>query len=63
MTMPQSLKEAIVQEILSIDTLKTQNSDSLDFHDVAVWSIDKALEAAFQAGRNYPNCEKSSDSL
>ena len=52
MTMPQSLKEAIAQEILGIDTLNTQNSDSLDFHDVAVWSIDKALEAAFQAGLN-----------
>lgn len=52
MTMPQPLKEAVTQEFLGINTLKTQNSDVLDFHNVAVWSIDKALEAAFHAGMN-----------
>ena len=35
-----------------IDTLETRNSDGLDFHDVAVWSIKAALEAAYEAGRN-----------
>ena len=29
-----------------IETLETQNSDRLDFHDVAVWSIRAALERA-----------------
>ena len=33
------------------ETLETRNSDGLDFHDVAVWSIRAALEAAFAAGQ------------
>jgi hypothetical protein len=35
----------------SIETLETHNSDGLDFHDVAVWAIRSALEAAYEAGR------------
>ena len=35
----------------SIETLETRNSDGLDFHDVAVWAIRSALEAAYEAGR------------
>ncbi len=46
--------KAILAEIankhLSIDTLDSRNSDQLDFHDLAVWSIEQALDAAFQAG-------------
>ena len=34
-----------------IETLETQNSDRLDFHDVAVWAMRAALEAAYEAGR------------
>ena len=34
-----------------LETLDARNSDSLDFHDVAVWSIRAALEEAFAAGR------------
>ena len=34
-----------------LETLETRNSDSLDFHDVSVWSIRAALEAAFAAGQ------------
>ena len=34
----------------NIDTLETRNSDGLDFHDVAVWAIRAALEAAYTAG-------------
>jgi hypothetical protein len=41
----------IAQRILHIDTLQTRKSDSLDFHDCAVWNIKEALEAAFEAGR------------
>ncbi len=41
----------IAQRILRIDTLETRKSDSLDFHDCAVWNIKEALEAAFEAGR------------
>ena len=51
----QAYKDAtvneIAQRILNIDTLQTRKSDSLDFHDCAVWSIKEALEAAFEAGR------------
>jgi hypothetical protein len=46
--------KAILAEIakkhLAIDTLDSQRSDRLDFHDLAVWSIEQALVAAFQAG-------------
>jgi hypothetical protein len=41
----------IAQRHLNIETLETRKSDGLDFHDVAVWSIKDALEAAFEAGR------------
>ena len=40
----------IAQNKLGIETLETRRSDSLDFHDVAVWCIRDALEAAFKAG-------------
>ena len=40
----------IAQENLFIETLETRNSDSLDFHDVSVWGVHSALEAAFKAG-------------
>jgi hypothetical protein len=35
---------------LFIQTLETQNSDRHDFHDVSVWAIKSALEAAYAAG-------------
>lgn len=44
------LLAAIAQATLHIDTLETRKSDSLDFHDVAVWSVKAALEAAYRAG-------------
>ena len=47
--------EQVIQKIaadhLSIETLETRNSDSLDFHEVSVWNIKNALQAAFDAGR------------
>lgn len=36
---------------LDIDTLETQNSDSLDFHTLSVWQIKAALEAAYLEGK------------
>jgi len=33
------------------ETLETRNSDSLDFHETAVWSIKEALQQAFELGR------------
>jgi hypothetical protein len=51
----QAYKDAMINEIaqriLGIDTLQTRKSDSLDFHDCAVWTLKEALEAAFEAGR------------
>jgi len=42
----------IASEALGLETLDTRNSDGLDFHDLPVWQIRKALEAAYEAGRN-----------
>ena len=42
--------ERIARDELSLDTLDTRNSDSLDFSDQAVWQIKKALQQAFEAG-------------
>ena len=36
---------------LLIETLETRNSDRLDFHDVSVWAVKAALQAAFEAGQ------------
>ena len=47
----QQLKQ-IALDHLFIATLETRSSDSLDFHDVSVWAIKTALQAAFEAGRN-----------
>ena len=52
--MNSSIKK-IAGEILDLDTLETRKSDSLDFHDMAVWQIRKALEAAYTAGRESVN--------
>ena len=41
----------IAATILNLETLKTRNSDRLDFNELAVWQIKKALEAAFAAGQ------------
>lgn len=46
------LLTAIAQDQLNIETLEERKSDSHDFHDVAVWSIKAALEAAFEAGKS-----------
>lgn len=40
----------IAHKHLGVDTLETRNSDRLDFHEVSVWGIKEALQAAFMAG-------------
>ncbi len=40
----------IAGKVLGLETLETRSRDSLDFHDLSVWQIKKALEAAFLAG-------------
>ena len=44
----------IAREQLGISTLTTRNSDSLDFHSVAVWQVRRALEAAYHLARSTP---------
>jgi hypothetical protein len=52
---PEAARDALLLEIaerhLFLETLETRMSDSLDFHDHAVWAVRSALEAAFEAGR------------
>jgi hypothetical protein len=42
----------IAQTHLGLETLEEERrSDSLDFHEVSVWSVRDALQAAFEAGQ------------
>ena len=47
---PSEQLEQIAKEHLFIETLETQNSDRLDFHDVSVWGVKAALQALRDAG-------------
>lgn len=47
---PLATLEQIAAKHLHIDTLRQRNADSLDFHDLAVWSIHDALQAAYAVG-------------
>lgn len=38
---------------INLDTLESRNSDSLDFHDMAVWEIKSMLVEAFNRGAEY----------
>lgn len=49
------LFQRIALDHLFVDTLETRNSDRLDFHEVSVWGIKTALQAAFDAGRQAAN--------
>lgn len=42
----------IAREHLGIETLESRGRDSLDFHDVSVWGVKAALQAAYGAGVN-----------
>lgn len=50
----QSHREAalasIARSILGIDTMETRKRDGLDFHEIAVWNLKAALEAAYESG-------------
>ena len=50
LTREQEIEE-IARRVLKIEGLETRNSDALDFHELAVWTIQAALEAAHEAGR------------
>lgn len=54
----EQILQKIAEDHLSIETLETRNADSLDFHEVSVWSIKVALKAAFNAGRTFHGLDK-----
>ena len=41
----------IARRVLDIETLDERKSDSLDFHEVSVWGLKRALEQAYEAGQ------------
>jgi hypothetical protein len=51
MTNRDKILTEIATKILDLETLDNRNSDRLDFHELSVWSIKAALEAAFAAGQ------------
>ena len=53
-TFDQRLRQ-IALDHLFIDHLETRSSDRLDFHEVSVWGIKSALQAAFEAGQQSVN--------
>lgn len=59
----QKILTQIAKEKLSLETLDTRKSDSLDFHDLAVWNIKEALEAAFHAGKDSAKPKKRKSSI
>lgn len=42
--------EKIARDVLRIPTLKTQNNDRADFHEVSVWELRQALQTAYTRG-------------
>ena len=57
------LLTAIAAEHLGITTLETRRRDALDFHEVSVFGIKRALTAAYQAGTQpraaAPSCHEA----
>ena len=43
--------EKIAQKELGVVTLDTRMNDNLDFYDIGIWSIKRALEEAYALGR------------
>jgi len=46
----------IAARILDIGTLDTRHRDALDFHELSVWELRRALEAAYEAGLRRGAC-------
>ncbi len=47
----ETLLSNVAKKYLDIDTLETQMSDSLDFHEVSVWGLKEALNKAYELGQ------------
>ena len=66
MSHPENIEdtlESIAKRKLGINTLKTRNSDRLDFHDVSVGAIKEALLTAYTAGLNAKALEIGNSAL
>ena len=50
-TASASVLEQIARQHFFVETLQTRHSDRLDFHEVSVWAMESALQAAFAAGQ------------
>jgi hypothetical protein len=46
------IAEQLAKEHLSFETLEERKMDSLDFHEVSVWSVKDLIRAAYEAGRD-----------
>ena len=44
----------IAKDVLRIATLKTRKGGDLDFYEVAVWEVRRALELAYAVGQCNP---------
>lgn len=51
--MDELLLKLIRKHIHSVDTIKAQNLDSLDFHDVHILSIVSLVKEAIQIGADF----------
>jgi hypothetical protein len=53
---PDEISDALLADVakneLGIETMEPRNMDSLDFRDVSVVGLKKALRAAYDAGRS-----------
>jgi hypothetical protein len=49
---PETLLAELARKHLFIETLEERKRDCLDFHNVSVWGVQAALEAAYAAGLN-----------
>jgi len=47
----EALLAKIAEHHLDIETLEEQKMDDLDFHNVSVWGVERALRAAYEAGK------------
>ncbi|HEX7010763.1 MAG TPA: hypothetical protein VF184_12340 [Phycisphaeraceae bacterium] len=44
--------QRIAREVLDLETLDERRMDDPDFHELSVWQIRRALEQAYEAGRD-----------
>jgi len=47
--------EEIAKKTMGFETLKERKSDSLDFKEVSIWSVEEALMAAYNLGKKSKN--------